>query len=282
MAAENTSVKKKYEGREIELRLLRFDPDSGRPPRLQSYRLQLEHGMTVLDAVMKLKETQDPTISYRKSCRMGICGSCAMMVNGFPRLTCQTQVTELGTDVIEVRPLANYPILRDLVADLREFLQKHESIRPYLIRKDSAELDRPTSEFCQSPEELERYLQFAYCIKCGACLSACPTNATDEAFTGPQALAAAYRYVADSRDEGLTERLEAVDGPHGVFRCHYAGACSEACPKGVDPSLGIQLLKRELFKHRVLGRGKEPAGLARTPADAKRRDGIPEAPPKTV
>ncbi|HLA40443.1 MAG TPA: 2Fe-2S iron-sulfur cluster-binding protein, partial [Candidatus Glassbacteria bacterium] len=190
MAEASGSAAKKYEGREVEFRLLRFDPDRDERPHWQSYRLKLEHGLTVLDAIMRLKETQDPTISYRKSCRMGICGSCAMMVNGFPKLSCQIQVSELGTDVIEVAPLANYPILRDLVPDLREFLQKHESIKPYIIHHDSRELDRPTGEFCQSPEELERYLQFAYCIKCGACLSACPTNATDKDFTGPQALAA--------------------------------------------------------------------------------------------
>ena len=153
---------------------------------------------------------------------------------------------------------------------------------PYVIHRDKEELQKDAGEFAQSPEELEKYLQFAYCIKCGACLAACPTNATDDDFSGPQALAAAYRYVADSRDEGLEQRMASLDGPNGVWRCHYAGACSEACPKGVDPSLGIQLLKREIFNYRVLSRKKRLAPLAKTPEGMQRREGIPEAPEKTV
>ena len=283
MAADIKQVEKKSVGKEVEFRLVRFDPDKDQAPYFQSFRINLDHGMTVLDALMRIKETQDPTLSYRKSCRMGICGSCAMQVNGFPKLTCQTQVTEINIDKpIEVRPLANYPIVRDLVPDLRSFLKAHESIKPYIIREDVGELDHPTGEYCQSPEELEKYLQFAYCIKCGACLAACPTNATDRDFLGPQALAAAYRYVADSRDQGLQQRLEPVGGPNGIFRCHYAGACSEACPKGVDPSLGIQLLKREILKQRVRAAGKKPAPLAVTPAGMKRREGIPLPPERTV
>jgi len=283
MSDKNTTADQSYAGKEVSFRILRYDPDKDGTPYLQNFKLKLEHGMTVLDALMHIKETQDPTLSYRKSCRMGICGSCAMMVNGFPKLTCQTQISEYNLDKpIEVRPLANHPILRDLVPDLRDFIRAHESIKPFIIRRDMEELDKPTGEFAQSPEELERYLQFTYCIKCGACLAACPTNATDEDFTGPQALAAAYRYVADSRDQGLEQRLEAVDGPNGIWRCHYAGACSEACPKGVDPSLGIQLLKREIFNYRILSRKQHPAPLAETPANVQRREGIPEAPEKTV
>ncbi len=283
MSDKNTKVNQDYVGKEVEFRVLRYDPDKDIAPYIQSFKLKLEHGMTVLDALMRIKETQDPSLSYRKSCRMGICGSCAMMVNGFPKLTCQTQVSEYDLDkTIDVRPLANYPILRDLVPDLRNFMRMHEGIKPYIIRRDNEELDKFIGEFAQSPEELERYLQFTYCIKCGACLAACPTNATDENFTGPQALAAAYRYVADSRDEGLEERLVALDEPNGIWRCHYAGACSEACPKGVDPSLGIQLLKREIFNHRLLGKKKRPAPFAETPEGVERREDIPQAPEKTV
>ena len=282
MAEHNAKAAKDYIGKEITFRIQRFDPDKDNQPHWQEYKFKLKQGMTVLDALMHIKENQDPTLSYRKSCRMGICGSCAMQVNGFPKLTCQTQAVELGTDTIEVGPLYNYPIVRDLVPDLGDFMAKHESILPYLVRSDKSEQDHPSGEYYQSPEELEKYLQFAYCIKCGACLAACPTNATDRKFTGPQALAAAFRYVADSRDEGLDDRLAALEYPNSLFRCHYAGACSEACPKGVDPSLGIQLLKRELLKRKLFGSKRKPAQLAVTPEGIGRRKGIPEAPEKTI
>ncbi len=277
-----TEQAKDYEGREITFRILRYDPDKDSKPYFQQYKIKHQHGMTILDALMHIKETQDPTLSYRKSCRMGICGSCAMQVNGFPYLTCQTQVVEIGTDTIEVRPLSNYPIIRDLVPDLGDFMARHESILPYLIREDKQEQDNPTGEYYQNPDELEEYLQFAYCIKCGACVAACPNSATDRKFTGPQALAAAYRYAADSRDGGLHTRLDALEHPNSLFRCHYAGACSEACPKGVDPSLGIQLLKRDLLKRKMTGYKQKPAVLAQTPEGIGRREGIPEAPEKTV
>jgi len=282
MTEEKKQNSKEYVGKEVTFRVQRFDPDKDKKPYLQEFKIKMQHGMTVLDALMFIKENFDPTLSYRKSCRMGICGSCAMQVNGFPRLTCQTQIVEVSTDTIEVRSLANYPIVRDLVPDLGDFMGKHESILPYLVCSDHNEQNHPSGESYQSPEELEKYLQFAYCIKCGACQAACPTSATDEKFTGPQALAAAFRYVADSRDEGLDERIEALENPHGLFRCHYAGACSVVCPKGVDPSLGIQLLKRELFKRKIFGTRQKPAVIAKTPEGITRREGIPYAPEKTV
>ena len=271
-------------GKEIEFRVLRFNPEKDERPYYQNYRLTLERGMTVLDALMELKETQDPTLSYRKSCRMGICGSCAMYVNGMPYLACQTQVSELDSELIVVRPLPNFPILRDLVPDLRSLFQFHQEIRPYIIRKNMEEVDKPVGEFTQTPKELEKYLQFAYCIKCGACLAACPTCATDDLFTGPQALAAAYRYVVDSRDDGYEERVntQAIDHKNGIWRCHFAGACSEACPKGVDPALGIQLLKREILARRVAGKKSTPAALLETPAESLPRSDIPQAPAPTV
>lgn len=269
-------------GREIEFKVLRFAPDRDKRPYFQSYKLVLQRGMTVLDALMHIKENQDPTLNYRKSCRMGICGSCAMFVNNKPVLACQTQVIELGSAIVEVRPLPNFPVIRDLVPDLTAFISAHESAQPHLVRKNPDEVDSSVGEYIQSPEEMERYLQFAYCIKCASCVAACPTCATDSDFTGPQALAAAYRYIADSRDEGLAGRAESLDHPHGLWRCHFAGACSEACPKGVDPALGIQLLKREILKHKLSGQERRSARLAHRQTGRARREGIPAAPPRTV
>lgn len=265
-------------GKPIIFKVLRFDPDKDSKPYFKSYQLILERGMTILDGLMHIKETQDNTLSYRKSCRMGICGSCAMFVNGLPVLTCQTQIAELDSDVVVVKPLPNYPIIKDLVPDLDTLFKKHQDIKPHIIREDVEELNNPTGEFAQTPEELDRYIQFAYCIKCGACLSACPTCATDDSYIGPQALTQAYRYMADTRDGGFKQRKEVADSSHGVWICHFPGACSEACPKGVDPAFALQLLKRKL----IFGFRQKPAPLAVQPTDVKSREGIPEAPAPTV
>lgn len=259
-------------------RVQRYNPQKDSHPYLQSYQVPSRQGLTVLDGLYYIKEKLDGSLAFRSSCRMGVCGSCGMFVNGHPHLACHTQVAELASDVIEVRSLPNFDIIKDLVADLTPLFQKHRSIKPYIIRRDAGEVDNPTREFLQSPAELEAYLQFAYCLKCGLCLAACPTVATDREFIGPQALAQAYRYCADSRDGGNAERFVVVDNPHGAARCHLAGACSDACPKGVDPALGIQLLKRQMaLKSIGLGRAQEPAPLASEPAGpAKEKIPVPE------
>jgi len=174
---------------------------------------------------------------------MASCGSCGMKINGIPKLACYTQVAECDKATITIEPLDHYPVIRDLVTDFDGFFQVHRSIHPFLIRRDIQEQETTESEYRQSSRELDEFLQFSYCIKCGLCNAACPTLATDSSFTGPQALAQAYRYTADSRDEGNVLRFEAVDNEHGIWRCHFAGACSFVCPKGVDPALAIQHLR---------------------------------------
>ena len=213
----------------------------------QEYEIPNIKGMTVLEALIYIKENLDSTLSFRYSCRMGVCGSCGMYINGLPRLACHTQIAELHTNEVKVSPLPNHKIVRDLVSDLDLFFNKHKELKPYIIRKDKKELDNPTGEYLQSTQDKELYFQFSYCIKCGICYSACPTVATDFTFYGPQAMTQAFRYSKDTRDEGFKERAEKLDKSYGPWRCHFAGACAQACPKGVDPALGIQLLKREFF-----------------------------------
>jgi succinate dehydrogenase / fumarate reductase iron-sulfur subunit len=167
-----------------------------------------------------------------------------MKINGLPKLACYTQIDELGKGPITVEPLDHYPLVRDLVTDFQGFFEKHRSVESHMIRRDLAEQDTSDSEYIQSPRELDDFLQFSYCIKCGLCNAACPTVASDASFIGPQALGQAYRYVSDSRDEGAQERIKIVDGSHGVWRCHFAGACSYVCPKGVDPALAVQRLRK--------------------------------------
>jgi succinate dehydrogenase / fumarate reductase iron-sulfur subunit len=143
----------------------------------------------------------------------------------------------------------NFPIIRDLAVDSRQMFETHKKMKPYIIREDS-ELTTGTKEFLQTPEDVEKYLQFSYCIKCGLCNSSCPTMATDASFIGPQGLAQAYRYVADNRDDGKKERLKIIDQSHGIWRCHFSGSCSHVCPKGVDPAMAIQLLRGHLLGFR--------------------------------
>jgi len=233
----------------VHLRVYRANPSESSRSTFQSYKVPLEPGMTVLSALLYAKEKLDHSIAIRFSCRMASCGSCGMKVNGLPRLACYTQIKDLPNGSVTVEPLDHYPLVRDLVTDFDGFFGKHHAISPFLIRRDSKEQETSESEYAQSIRELDDYLQFAYCIKCGLCNAACPTLAADPHFIGPQALGQAYRYVADSRDEGTSLRVKAIDNSHGIWRCHFAGACSFVCPKGVDPAFGIQKLRRLVVSH---------------------------------
>lgn len=234
----------------ITLKVLRGNRAAGEHTKYDLFEVPVQRSTTVLDALLHAKQYQDHSIGIRYSCRMASCGSCGMKINGIPRLACYTKVSELEGGVITVEPLANFPHIRDLVTDFEQFFAHHKDMQPY-IHSDLADMDTKQvnrmSEFMQNPEEVDKFLQFSYCIKCGLCYSACPTVAMDTKFPGPQALAQAYRYFIDNRDEAAKERLDLVDDRHGIFRCHFAGSCSTVCPKGVDPALGIQLLRGHLL-----------------------------------
>ncbi len=267
----------------VTFKVLRYTPGVDQKPRMQAFEVPLSKGMTVLDGLLWIKEHVDPTLSWRSSCRMGVCGSCGMFINGRPRLACNNQITHLHSEVITVKPLPNYDIIRDLVPDLEGFFNKHRNVKPWLIRKNLHELNAPTGEYFQSQQELIDYIQFAYCIKCGCCTSACPTAATDDRYLGPQALSQAYRYNADSRDEGIEERAQEIYSEHGVFRCHFAGECSEVCPKGVDPALAIQLLKRDMFMKKFGCKGRhEGTEVAPPVKDWKPTKEYPKPPEPSV
>jgi succinate dehydrogenase / fumarate reductase iron-sulfur subunit len=220
-----------------------------------SFEIPLKRWTTVLDALIYAKSYLDSSIGIRYSCRMASCGSCGMKINGIPRLACYTNILELEGDTVTCEPLPNFPHIRDLVTDFSQFFNHHKEMSPY-IHNEKADIKATAnqdiqkdllSEFKQTPEDVEKYLQFSYCIRCGLCYSACPTVATDTKFPGPQALSQAYRYYADTRDNGDKERLKSIDNRHGIWRCHFAGSCSQVCPKGVDPALGIQLLRGHLM-----------------------------------
>jgi succinate dehydrogenase / fumarate reductase iron-sulfur subunit len=267
---------------EITFRIRRFDPAVDATPHWDDFSLPYSTGMTVLDGLKLIKESRSASLTWRSSCRMGVCGSCGMFINGRPRLACNTQIAELATPLVTVAPLPNFNIVRDLVPDLSPMFDAHIALMPYIIREDVAETQEPSGEFWQSIEEMEHYLQFSYCIKCGCCMAACPTYATDPTYSGPMPLAQAHRYNTDSRDAGYQTRKPVLVGDSGPWKCHYAGECSRACPKGVDPAKAIQLMKRELvLDYLKLLRKRGPAPIAPRPA-AQRREGIPDAPAPTV
>ena len=261
----------------------RYNPEKDSKPYMQQFSVHVEPGMTVLDGLHQIKRKHDLTLAWRYSCRMGVCGSCGMLINGRATLACNTQVFEVSDKAITIAPLPNFRIIRDLVPDLTQMLENHRQIKPLIIRPDKEEMANPTGEYYQTPDDLLEYLQFTYCIKCGCCMAACPTMAADPLYLGPQPLAQAYRYTRDSRDGGYQERKDVVTQSHGIFSCHYGGECSVVCPKGVDPARAIQLMKRQLFFDFLkIGKKCKPSKLQGKPEGVKRREEIPDPPAFTV
>ncbi len=218
----------------------RFDPDKDEVPKTQSYEIPVQDDWKVLEALNYIKDNVDPTLSHRWSCRMAVCGSCGMNVNGEPKLTCKDPISSYG-DTIEVAPLANFPVVRDLVVELEGFMDKFKAVKPWIIAAKERAAEEGTHR--QSPDELADFKSFSMCINCMLCYSACPVVSNEPDFLGPAALALGHRYNQDSRDEGADERNEIFRDEGGIFSCSYANECTEVCPKGVNPSGAIQQAK---------------------------------------
>lgn len=234
-------------GERITIGLKRFSPEK-QALGLTSYQVEANRFTTVLDALLSVKHVHDNSLAVRYSCRMGVCGSCGMVVNGKPSLACETCLFDVAKDgKVEVEPMQAHPLLKDLVTDFDDFFEKHMSVQPGLYRKNAAEQSKAGAIYKQSTDERNRYLPYSSCIMCGLCLDACPVVNSNPKFIGPQALSQAYRYHEDSRDQMGKERLNLIDSLDSVWGCEFAGACSEVCPKGVDPAGAIQALKFEIF-----------------------------------
>lgn len=225
----------------ITLEILRYRPGQDQEPVFQSYEVPFREDMVVLDAVHYVKDELDGTVSYRYSCRMGICGSCGIMVNGDPQLSCEAFLKNYWPGPVRIEPLANFPIERDLVIVLDDFMEKLTSVQPWMIREE----EKPLSEgvYLQSPAEVARFHQFSLCINCMLCYAACPIYANNDEFLGPAASALAQRYNLDSRDQGNAQRNAVLNTEEGIWACTYVGSCTTACPKGVDPAGAIQQAK---------------------------------------
>ena len=224
----------------IELEILRYDPDKDSEPHFQTYQVPCPEDWVVLDAVNYVKDELDRTLSHRWSCHMAVCGSCGMMINGEPTLSCKSFIRDLP-DKIRVEPLANFPIERDLVVVMDDFMNKLGSVKPYLVPVEQKALE--DGSYLQSPAQLKKFKQYTLCINCTLCYSACPQYAHNEGFVGPAALALAHRYNLDSRDVGRSVRADVVASNEGIWECSFVGACSEVCPEHVDPAGTIQQTK---------------------------------------
>lgn len=223
------------------LRVARYRPERGPDPYVDVFDVPYREDTVVLDALNYIKDEIDGSLTYRWSCRMGVCGSCGMMVNGVPRLTCSTFLREFHPEPVVVEPLENFPVIRDLVVDITDFLEKLKEVKPWVIREKEGPVEE--GEYLQTPEEVERYKQFSMCINCMLCYSACPVYGIEPDFLGPAAIALAQRYNLDSRDQGAHQRLDVLATGAGVWACTYVGECTRACPKGVDPAGAIQRYK---------------------------------------
>lgn len=226
----------------ITLTVSRYRSEQESEPTLQSYEAPYRKDWVVLDALNHVKNEIDGSLTFRWSCRMGVCGSCGMMVNGVPKLTCAVPLTDYDpSEPMRIEPLQFFPVVRDLVVDVTSFLGKLSSVKPWIVRDD---VEAATAaEYRQTPEELDVYKQFSMCINCMLCYSACPVVGLEPGFTGPAAIALAQRYNLDSRDEGAAERMEILNEHEGLWGCTFVGECTKVCPKNVDPAGAIQLYK---------------------------------------
>jgi fumarate reductase iron-sulfur subunit len=225
----------------ITMQVTRYRPEEESSATVQEYEVPCSRDWVVLDGLNYIKDRLDGSLSYRWSCRMGVCGSCGMTVNGEPKLTCETFLTEYGDGPVRVEPLRNFPVVRDLVVEIGDFMRKLVTVKPWIIRDQ----EKPVSEgeYLQTPDELEEYKQFSMCINCMLCYSACPIYGLEPGFIGPAAIALAQRYNLDSRDEGSDERLEVLSEHDGIWGCTFVGECTAVCPKHVDPAGAIQRYK---------------------------------------
>jgi succinate dehydrogenase / fumarate reductase iron-sulfur subunit len=227
-------------------RIYRFDPSGTEKPRIDRYEVDLDHcGPMVLDALIKIKNEVDATLTFRRSCREGICGSCAMNIDGLNTLACTKAIDEVKGDV-KIFPLPHMPVVKDLVPDLTNFYAQYAAVKPWLQTRTPAPPDR---ERPQSKEDQEKVDRPSACILCACCSTSCPSYWwNSERFLGPAALLAAYRWIVDSRDEATGERLDALDDPFRLYRCHTIMNCTEACPKDLNPARAIAEIKKLLVE----------------------------------
>lgn len=227
-------------------RIKRYDPNVDVKPHFEEYTLALEPTDRVLDGLNQIKWHHDGTLTYRRSCAHGVCGSDAMRINGRNFLACKTLMGEFGKK-LTIEPLIGFTVIKDLVVDMDEFFAGYKTVKPYLIAGDPPHGE----ERRQTPEQLDRYENATKCILCASCTTACPITWTNESFVGPAAIINAARFIYDSRDEGANDRLRILNTQSGVWRCRTIFNCTEACPRDIEVTKIIEDVKRTLLLERV-------------------------------
>lgn len=234
------------EHQSIYISVYRFNPEVDKTPYMQDYQIEIEKGSDpkVLTLLERLKAEQDPSLSFRRSCREGVCGSDGMNINGSNGLACIKALSNLGTQTIVLRPLPGFPVIRDLVVDMTQFYQQYERIEPYLQNDSPA----PATERLQSPEERKELDGLYECILCACCTSSCPSFWWNpDKFVGPAGLLQAWRFLADSRDTATDKRLQGLQDPFSVFRCRSIMNCASVCPKGLNPTAAIGEIRKKML-----------------------------------
>jgi len=231
-------------------KILRFEPLKDKEPHFQEYIHTPKPGDTMLEVLKDIRDQQDPSISFRYSCREAVCGSCALTINGTIGLACKTQFEALKSDTVVIEPLPNLEILKDLIVDMKPFWDAYNSILPYL----HPEGDGPPKGHCVEEKDMEEVYQFITCILCGSCYAACPVATRDGRYVGPAALAKLYRFAIDPRDKRPWKAFARVDNPTGVWGCDTVFRCNDVCPKDVRPADGIEGLRRKMVMKRLFGK----------------------------
>jgi succinate dehydrogenase / fumarate reductase iron-sulfur subunit len=232
---------------QVTMRVRRFNPEVSADVAWVDYQIEMDPKERVLDALHKIKWEIDGTLTFRRSCAHGICGSDAMRINGRNRLACKTLIKDVNPDKpITVEPIKGLTVLKDLVVDMEPFFQAYRDVMPFLITTGN----EPTRERRQSPEQRERFDDTTKCILCAACTTSCPVFWNDGQYFGPAAIVNAHRFIFDSRDEGGEQRLEILNEKDGVWRCRTTFNCTEACPRGIEVTKAIQEVKRALLTRR--------------------------------
>ncbi|MBU6312778.1 MAG: succinate dehydrogenase iron-sulfur subunit [Actinomycetales bacterium] len=244
--AESAPTPPRTEPTDVTFRIRRFLPELDDEPHWEDYVVSVYPTDRVLDALMKIKGEQDGTLTFRRSCGHGVCGSDAMMINGSNRLACKTLIKDLGSGDVTVEAIKGLPLEKDLVVDMEPFFEAYRAVKPYLITDG----EEPNRERLQSVEERQAFDDTTKCILCAACTTSCPVFWTDEQYFGPAAIVAAHRFIFDSRDAGAAERLEILNDKEGVWRCRTTFNCSSACPRGIEVTQAIQQVKRALIFRR--------------------------------
>lgn len=235
------------EKKKVNFKIFRFDPEKDEKYHYDRYEIETLPGEVVLTALLDLQRKVDPSLSFRYSCRMAVCGSCGMVINGKHMLACKTQLSSLGDSEIVIEPLSSMPIIKDLIVDMDKFFENMKKVKPYLIRYS----EEPVREVLQSQENRRRIDKLVDCISCGVCTTACPVFWTNHSYLGPAALVKAYRFLSDSRDEAYDEHIEHIALDNGAITCKDAYQCTVSCPKGINPQEAIEGLRAMILREGV-------------------------------